>query len=383
MNNDRDADDEKPLTADLLEYFHRVILAAPEAPLLDIHADRCALRSFDAGVDWNGRRGFTLSINDGCVEWIHRALDVTDAEDLRVARGLAKQIFADETEVGPILEGLMNLAVLFIVLHEYAHVICGHLHADAAAGPAPSERSFRELGAFPRARCFHLAVSGVSALEIDRVFELEADAAAFEMLKAHAFELLRASESTTAVFDEADDHRAAELAAIAERMAFLAASLVAALTEMAGSAIGDSGTHPPALVRILSLCLTNVIMSLPYEWHANERTHVLLYGDAEEEALLHHIVPMIADAVDLGRIGCVAVGVKLRLRYDASLGNRSFARAFASDFSQLLAGRPDLLETDTAREYATLEAARQRMLSALAPHRQVDWWKGVPTDPAS
>lgn len=375
-------DEEEPLTVPLLEFFRRTVLPGVETVgPLDIRADRRAAADFDAEVASNGCRRFTMTINDGCVDWIHRALDVTEPDDLRIARDLAREIFADDREVGPILEGLMNLATLFVVFHEYAHVVCGHFHAEAAVSGV-SRRTLREVGGSSELRRFHFAVDGVSQNEIDRVFELEADSAAFELLTNHAYEILRASQSTGQIFDAADEVRRAELEAIAERMAFLAAALVTALTEVSRSQTDAAASHPPALTRILSLCLTKVIAVLPYEWRTEEGTHVLHYGDDEERALIDQLVPMIADALDLCRSGCDAVGLGLRLRHDPSAGEMNFARAFAGDFTNIMAERTDLLVTEPGREFAELQAVRSRLLPALAPHRQVDWWSETQTDMA-
>jgi hypothetical protein len=350
----------------LLDFFAGEILGDLAPPDLQIRALRVADPSFNASVECRGKTSFTIGLNEGCIDGIFRALNASGEDDLTVARRLTEELFGSQDGIDAVLNGILNLSVLFVLLHEFSHIVCGHFHA--ALGEGPRVFTLNEIGLSDQLG-FGFTGGGVSDVEANKTFELEADSTAYELLLEHAEMALRASPGLERL---AWDGKGGVEAI--RKMAFFACALVVALTEGRRREVGADGVHPTALTRILNLCLANLLLFLLGDWRVEEFVRKLKI-DAEAEAFIFgRIVPTIVDAIEFCRAGCAGVELELKLRYDAGIGSVTFARAFGGDFASLVVGREDELSTEPGREYAALQRVRTRLLPGMAVHRQATWW---------
>jgi hypothetical protein len=377
MNPGLDSDQLEATSCALSDFFRSEILPSLPGAGLDIFVLRVPDLAFDSTVETITNREFWITLNDGCVETAFRALNTSDAGDLNVAAGISEQLFGDRMEVDAVLGAILNAATVFILLHEYSHIVCGHFHATPAEpGAGFQMRAFGETGTAHEAQSPGVAMGGVTASQARKVFELEADATAYELLIDRAADVFLASPGIRRAIRRRK--RRAKLSKAdtrtVQRMTFYACSLVAALTEGVREQAGAQSEYPGALTRMMNLCLTNVLAFLPGTWRVDEFVQKLSVEDKSERFMVQQIAPTIGHALDFCRAGCEGVGLQLKLRHDIRLGSVRFSRAFGKDFANLVVGREEQLMTEPGREYAELQRARKLLIPIMAPHRQADWW---------
>lgn len=351
----------------LLAFFAVEIVGGLPSSDASIESVRLADPTFNASIEYRAGASFTIGLNEGCVDGIFRALNASDEHDLTIARRLTEDLFGSREDIDAVLNGILNLCVLFVLLHEFSHIACGHIHA--ALGDGRSAFTLNEIGSSDRLGGYGLAGGQVSGAEANKVFELEADSTAYELLLDHAEAVLRASPGLDRI--AWDEEASAEAI---PRMAFFACALVVALTEGQRRETGREAGHPMALTRILNLCLANLLLFLPGDWQVEEFVRKLKIDEEAEAFIFGRIVPTIVDAIEFCRVGCAGMEMELRLRYDAEIGSVTFGRAFAKDFASLVVGREEELATEPGQEYAALQHARRILIPVMAAHRQASWW---------
>ncbi|MGJ5176536.1 hypothetical protein ACQR16_30945 [Bradyrhizobium oligotrophicum] len=351
----------------LLAFFAVEIVGGLPSSDASIESVRSVDPTFNASIEYRAGASFTIGLNEGCVDGIFRALNSSDEHDLTIARRLTEDLFGSQEEIDAVLNGMLNLCVFFVLLHEFSHIACGHIHA--AVGNGQSGFTLNEIGTSDRLGDSGLAGGEVTGVDANKVFELEADSTAYELLLEHAETILRASPGL--------DRIAWEEKAGAEavpKMAFLACALVVALTEGQRHEAGRETGHPRALTRILNLCLANLLLFLPGDWRVEEFVRKLKIDEAAEAVIFGRIVPTIVDAIEFCRIGCAGMEMELSLRYEAEIGSVTFGRAFAKDFASLAVGREEELATEPGQEYAALQRVRRLLIPRMGVHRQASWW---------
>jgi len=377
MNPGLDSAQIEATSSALLAFFRQEVLQSFPTAGFQIIVSRNLDMAFNAVVETATNEVFWIELNDGCVDTIFRALNSNLVEDLEVAVGLSEQLFGDKSEIDAILNAILNCAVTFILLHEYSHIVCGHFHAtDKPDDCSARTRTLQEIGEQYGMETFGLSFAGFSPTQVNKVFELEADAAAYELLIEIATDVFLATPAVEQAISRRK--RAADLSLddkrAIQRMTFYACSLVAALTEGVRVRQGHQSNYPSALTRMLSLCAINLVAFLPGAWKVEEFVKKLKIDDTTEQILYEQIVPTIGSALDFCWSGCKGVDIELRLRYDVKMGTQSFARAFGRDFANLVTGRDEKLATAPGREFAALQIERKAMLPAMASFRQASWW---------
>jgi len=311
---------------------------------------RLRSRAFNAEVGTADGRSYTVLLHDGLVDRLRSALTRLESEALDdQMRATAEELLGDPDRVDICHRIWLVQSLLFVLLHEVAHVVCGHLGWWRLAAAPGQEAAFRytEVDGPPLPEP---AAPG-DTRRLRWLMELEADEVALDRMLVLAHELFFADEEAARLHPEPGP----DLDAVpeAERRAAEALTFYAACTAMALIEAQQSRTqdHPPAMARLHHLVNTFVRRLLT----GNEGPDgvVRLALTPERRRVLGDVVaPLLVDAMDIVASCCEAAGVSAEHRYGGPRG--SVARRLAADLAGLLTDRPVETLSDEARIYRDL-----------------------------
>lgn len=352
-------------------------------PRLDSRVTEVALfglssPTFSAAVTSTDLKRFEITLHDGCLALILEALDHArhGAMPALVESGIP--LLGEDAPYDLICRVFAHVAVAFVLLHEYAHIVAGHLHALAEPGRGSGGVRTLRVDEAPASRAppaFRLGVSGLSPTDINRVFELEADATAYEILIPFAQEILLAHEGVTDLLPMRDGVLAlgADQADHLQRIAFYACALAVALTERTRAAAGCARVYPSALARTMNLCLILLRHRLPGDWAYEDGHQTAQITEAGEAAIREVIAPTMAAATRLCAAACTHVGLGAGSIGRAGSQGR-FRSGVARDIALLARDSTARMTTAAGRDLVGLQVTRLRLLDAMRPLRQASWW---------
>ncbi|RVU18478.1 hypothetical protein [Methylobacterium oryzihabitans] len=371
-----DYEDTAWLSAALRTYFSGQVLLNLVNPIDGVSVSGDTDLAFNASVTTADFTTFRIVLNDGCLAQIYEALDVPRGRALEPLIDVASSLFRGRGDYDLVCRTVLNVAVVFILLHEYAHVAAGHLDARrSAGGVAATETTYRwdEVPGPANRPDPALSLAGVGPEQVGRVFELEADATAYELLLDFAVDILLATDEARRALPSiahADDLDPAQAGSL-QQLIFYACALTVSLTEQSRQNAGVQGTYPSAGARMMSLCLALLRRQMPGEWRFECAEQVTRITEEAHGALVAFILPTMARAFDLCEACCANVRGETGGARASAAGDR---RSFAHDFAVLLQGATGEAVTEAGRELVSLQAARVAILEPMRHHRRTDWW---------
>ena len=378
-----DAEGERPdyedtawLSAALRAYFSDQVLRNLVNPIGGVSVWGDTDLAFNASVTTADLTTFRIVLNNGCLAQIYEALDVPRGQALKPLIDVASSLFRGSKDYELVCRTMLNFAVMFILFHEYSHIAAGHLDAQPAArGAAAAETTFRwnEVPASANRSDPALSVAGIGPEQVGKIFELEADATAYELLLDFAVDILLATAEARRALPSiahAEDLDADQAGSL-QQLIFYACALTVTLTERSRRNAGVQGVYPSADARMMSLCLALLRRQMPGEWRFEGAEQVIRITEEAHGVLVAFILPTMARAFDLCEACCANVGGGSGSARPSSADDR---RAFAHDFSVLLQGATGEAETNAGRELVALQAARVAILKPMRRYRRMDWW---------
>ena len=373
-----DYDDTAWMSDALRAYFANYVL-----PNLTTVIERIDVRG-DTDLEFNARvvtadlRRFEIVLNNGCLAQIYRALDVPTGKALSPLIDIASALFRGPEDYELVCRVMLNIAVIFVLFHEYSHIVAGHLDALtpaddlAAAGRALNWNEVPK----PSARIgFSVTMPGVEPDQVAKVFELEADSTSYELLTEFAVDVILATEEVSRLMpavarsDDLDADRRNSL----QQLVFYACALTVSLTEWSRLDAGVQGTYPSAASRMMSLSLTLLRRQLPGEWSIDRLEHVMRITADSERVMVDFIVPTMSRALDICEACCANIGRHLDAGV-ADAPSQEFRRGFARDFASLAQGAIREASTAAGQELMLIQTARLAILEPMQSLRRADWW---------
>ncbi len=260
--------------------------------------------------------------------------------------------------------------LIFVSMHEYAHVAAGHLAYDRATfGDGPDRPlSFTELeGATERASSGRR--SGPEYRRFRRISELEADGVAFALVMDFAQEIAMLARIEPEPWDAYDHavHRAVLLGCLA------ALCLLEGLFAQTGESGGD-GEYPFPGMRIINLCSSyfRVVDPDAVVWRGEDyRTRIL--DAAQVDRTTAQYTATIAPALIILNDALVRRGMETRLLGAEPGESMDDTTLFMRDILAVLGGRAPVWSPD-GRLLTELSDSRAHFVLALEPYRELDLW---------
>ncbi|TPE47876.1 hypothetical protein [Amaricoccus solimangrovi] len=269
------------------------------APSLSIGFEVANVERFNASVVMADETRFEISTHLGCATVLEHCIASMETSGfLSSHTGLAAVLFGSAAETEELHRVLLHFAALFVQLHEFAHILCGHLkYCDAKGLLKRTGAGLRldETGADGHSR-------KVEAGEIPsdwlKLIELEADSMAFEMLLGFSYEFLLAGDVfAEKLRREADpDRLSARMTHTLGEIAITAGAAVFYLLEMERE---GRDAYPLPETRLLNILNAWVQKTLLPEGGGRGLVKVRL-DDGLREALADRIVPSCFTAAQFG-----------------------------------------------------------------------------------
>jgi hypothetical protein len=322
-------------------------------------------RSFNAAVveGGDGTR-YTIWLYDGIVAGLREVLEALDEETIDdEMRTISQALLGDARHVHLCYRIWLVQSIVFVVLHELGHVLCGHLGLLAQEYPQEKRHfAFDEIA--------DATLSSTDPREESRLrplMELEADEFALERMLVLAYEIFCADPAVLAILPElpSPDDVAEPLRRQAEALAFYAACTAMALIE---AKAGASPDHPPAFARMFNLVNT-FVRRLPGLGVEPRGVQVVPMTPSIRAIFASVVIPSLFNAMDIAETCCRLAGVDLAERFGLDGDRISVAGQLMNDLFAMLTGQPAQALSAEGRRYQELRSLSADFHRRLAPYR--------------
>lgn len=362
----QDVIDADELADEVLAYCaYLVKVLSGRGDLVTLH--RHSSGAFNAEVRSSAPGTFHILLFDGLVAQLRAVLESLDSESIDdEMRMISRTLLGGDAYAHLCYRIWLVESLIFVVLHEVAHVLCGHFDLLRAISSPSGQTSLR----FTEIRNEPLQSPRLAEEPRWRpLMELEADEVALDRMLAIAYELFCADESakellgperTAPEADVPEEHRRR-----AEELTFYAAATSMALIEAHG---GSSEDHPPAFARMFNLVNTYARRLLTQN-AGPPGIEVIRLTDSSRHLLSENILPALFNAMDIAESCCTVVGVDLAERFGIEGGSVPAVKALTADLVAMLTGRPASTLSSEGARYDELRRLFGDFHRGTAPYR--------------
>lgn len=291
--------------SDTLKELNRYIekgVAPHIAPSLNICFELGMDPSFNAAVSTWNHRDFKIVTETACAVVLEFCMDrLEDNDILEVQRNLADKLFASEAHSSEVTRLTLHFALIFILLHELSHIICGHLKFGEERNLVPRlGETYHIDEILQEQRDGQVREKSVPADWV-KLMELEADMVAFELLQAISFDLMSGGDSFAELLPEDVDpeHIPGDMQKALDEIVISACASVFYIMEMQR---GGSTTHPLPRTRLHNILYVWTRRLFVEDDIPSGMSYVPLTPDTRHE-LNTRILPTAYNAAEFG-IGC-------------------------------------------------------------------------------
>lgn len=342
---------------------------------LRVRFERNVSHQFNARVRIDHDVQYVISVFDGCAGGLAEAIGSIEDRYETIndsLEALARSLLGTAASNVVLRRFILSSAVMFVVLHELSHVICGHFafRRDHGLSDTASGSAFDEI-----------EMSGLTSRSISqdgrsliKHVELDADQMAYEFLLAIGYEFLVAN-------DEIGPHLAATHPpdalpdqiehAVAECMLFAAAAVIFLIDANHPA----PSTYPAPEARVLNLAYLLAARFGPGRDLQNG-THRLALDDAMRDRIGSFVIPAVLNALEFGA-ACFEHRQPGPSR-DAAAGHADSGShpreaALTGDLIQLLLFEGRDITTPGAAELRDLLAGKPSFLERARPYMSRNW----------
>jgi hypothetical protein len=280
------------------------------APGIEISFERNSSQAFSAAVKLSNGNRYLVSVFDGCAAKLVDAVLSEKGETVTATLdALSAQLFGARQQDNVLQSFILHGAVLFAILHEVSHIICGHFEYQVQHGLAEPVDGLFQIDELDKASSPPRASQGPVDGQWRKLVELEADEIAFDILRSASYEILLAGDEfrnrVASVFDPNKLPQALEFA-LGEAMLCSAAAVCFLIGAERRQSAGT--TYPLPDTRIISLAhlLTMKLVFGEQDGGARERVRVQLTDDLRER-LGSMIASTVLNALEFGNACLAAV----------------------------------------------------------------------------
>ncbi|HVY38735.1 MAG TPA: hypothetical protein VHM31_12400 [Polyangia bacterium] len=329
-----------------------------------VRMQRSASSLFDAKVKPAADGTYRVLLNDGTIQKVREtAIKLADAPGIDEEMADRAEELLGSAEFSSVTYGSWVAQVLiFIGLHEVAHVLCGHFSVlPLLDGNVHSEVAGPDLP---------IHQPGWEDHRLRWLLELEADEVALDRMLALAFEIFTADGDVRDLYAHAGRSTidvAGSVRRSAERLTFHAACSAIALLEAGREPLGTG--HPPAFARMLYLSNVFLLRQLDASGGPPGVTHLRFSAD-QQRTFRETFIPAVLEAMIFANACCETIGVDLASRFghpgETPLG---IAGILATDLVAVVAGRPTSTLSAEAAQYREISQLFEAYNPKIRPYR--------------
>ena len=366
----------------LLAFSVGILIKAFENDRSGVSGRRRPEREFNAMVETMDGENYEISLFDGIIASIHGALKaVLNSDDECVNETfetLASTLLGDKSKADVVVRCALYNALIFVLLHEYAHIVCGHFRFEIAKqnpnSDRPTQHRFREVSD----SSIRFELTSLMGTEVVNRFaalsELEADATAYQLLSDFAYEIFVAnSEVAETIPAKLPPHEVpAPVLQATNELQFYSATLALSLIEFARKRQGDSGGYPLPFTRVMNIATVMIGKLAPGPWTSEGSRQRL--SKQSTPWVQEFAVRTIYNAMELCEVSCRGLGLDLREIIDFARFDETVEKTLTLDLFAILQDKADDLATREAQELMRLQNCGEEFRTLLRPFRMKKWW---------
>jgi len=320
-------------------------------------------REFNATVETDDARRYSIFLYDGLLERARATILAIESEEIHEEIcDITRTLIGDATYAEIVYRVWLVQVVVFVALHELAHVACGHVSLLRSRSPGLQRGTF----AFVEVPS-HTSPNRVS-WEDPRtpwVLELEADEFALQRMLVLAHEMFSHDTDAKELLDPSE--RAGKISVekrrAAEQLVFYSACTALALIEIERV---PSPEHPPAFLRVLHMGNIYFAWLLELEDVSTNGPKYIPMTDMLRQLLSDRLIPSVVSAMTIVDACCRNGGIDLRERFGD--GPNPPDVRMADDVLAVVTNREATTLSAEATEYVGLRSLYGELNALLEGH---------------